>query len=185
MTDELIDIYDENNVPLGITELKSEAHRDGLWHHTASIFVIDENGQILLQKRSKNMPSNGGKWNPSGAGYVEPGESERCAAKRELLEETGIDIPTDELGTPTVFSSRDTCPDGSIKAQFKYIYFVRRNVDLGELKLQRDEVDEVRFFHLKEFEEMISSDRGNLASVGRGFWELSCSKIKSMLNNTP
>ncbi|NTW30866.1 MAG: hypothetical protein HGA33_06295, partial [Candidatus Moranbacteria bacterium] len=61
MADELIDIYDENNVPLGITELKSEAHRDGLWHHTASIFVIDENGQILLQKRSKNMPSNGGK----------------------------------------------------------------------------------------------------------------------------
>jgi len=37
LADELIDIYDEDNKPTGVQKMKSEAHRQGLWHRAAHI----------------------------------------------------------------------------------------------------------------------------------------------------
>ena len=54
MADELIDIYDENNKPLGIQKMKSEAHRDGLWHRASHVWIYNSKGEILLQLRAKN-----------------------------------------------------------------------------------------------------------------------------------
>ncbi len=53
MVDELIDICDENNNLLKIQKMKSEAHRDGLWHRTSHVWIYNSNGEILLQLRAK------------------------------------------------------------------------------------------------------------------------------------
>lgn len=181
MSDELIDIYDENDVPLGITRLKSEVHRDGLWHHTASVFVFDTAGNVLLQKRSKNMNSNGGKWSPTAGGYVEPGESDRDAAARELQEETGLRVLPEALGDPVFFSSKDTYPDGTIKAQFKYVYFLHTTIDTDRLSLQESEVGEARIFTLDEIDYLLRHHPEDMSAVGDGYWELALSEIRKRL----
>jgi 8-oxo-dGTP pyrophosphatase MutT (NUDIX family) len=52
----------------------------------AAILVVDAQERLLLMKRSDS-----GKWGPPG-GATEPGEHVEEAAKREALEETGLEI---------------------------------------------------------------------------------------------
>lgn len=58
--------------------------------HGAAVVVIDPAGRVLLQQRDDMTPPEGyGRWAIPGGG-VEPGETARQAAIREIAEETAI-----------------------------------------------------------------------------------------------
>ena len=78
---ELIDIYDENNNYLGYSVDRKEAHDNNLWHHHVSAWIMNCDGDVLLQQRSFNKKKNPGKWAKTG-GHVDGGETEEEAIKR-------------------------------------------------------------------------------------------------------
>jgi 8-oxo-dGTP pyrophosphatase MutT (NUDIX family) len=55
----------------------------------ASVILVDPDGRLLLQLRDGNTDSDPHRWSVPG-GHVEPGETPRAAALRELEEETGL-----------------------------------------------------------------------------------------------
>jgi 16S rRNA (adenine1518-N6/adenine1519-N6)-dimethyltransferase len=61
-----------------------------LKHRAVHIFVLNQKGEIFLQKRSRLKDKCPGLWDSSAAGHVDAGEEyENCAA-RELQEELGF-----------------------------------------------------------------------------------------------
>jgi lipoyl(octanoyl) transferase len=56
---------------------------------TVSVVAVGDDGRVLLLRRSGER---GGFWQPV-TGRIEPGESPEGAARRELREETGADVP--------------------------------------------------------------------------------------------
>ncbi len=62
--------------------------------HTISVTATRADGKVLLLRRSEER---GGFWQQV-TGRIEPGESPAVAARRELLEETGADVPVRPLG---------------------------------------------------------------------------------------
>jgi isopentenyl-diphosphate delta-isomerase len=66
---------------------KLEAHRNGQLHRAFSIFVFNENRQLLLQKRARTKYHSGGLWSNTCCGHPRPGESTPAAANRRLGEE--------------------------------------------------------------------------------------------------
>ncbi|AWR97014.1 NUDIX domain-containing protein [Acidianus sulfidivorans JP7] len=102
--------------------------------------IIDDN-KVLLIKRSK--PPNQGDWAIPG-GKVEYGESIFDAVKREMKEETNLDvIPVELLAVVQI-----------IKEGFHYIIldFVCK-VNSGELKASSDALD-ARFFSMEEIRKL-------------------------------
>jgi len=95
--DELIDIYDESNEPLGFRKMKSEAHREGLWHRASHVWIYNKRGEILLQLRAKSKELNPLKWDISAAGHISLGEEPIAAALRETKEELGLSIEANSL----------------------------------------------------------------------------------------
>lgn len=96
---EAFDIYDAPEaedvvcvgepVATGATKPRSEVHRDGDWHRSVDIWIIDGD-DVLIQRRSKLKDTNPGKLDVSCAGHLGAGQSPVDAALRELNEELGI-----------------------------------------------------------------------------------------------
>lgn len=56
----------------------------------SAVALIDESGQVLMQRRPLNR-QHGGLWEFPG-GKIEPGENAEQAARRELREELGVEV---------------------------------------------------------------------------------------------
>jgi 8-oxo-dGTP diphosphatase len=60
------------------------------------VFLVDARGWVLLQERDEHAPVAAEQWGIVG-GHVDPGEEWPAAMRRELVEETGIELPEDAL----------------------------------------------------------------------------------------
>ena len=54
------DLLDENGNKTGKTKLRTEVHRNGDWHKAVHIWIINNKGDVLLQRRcaTKDSDSN-------------------------------------------------------------------------------------------------------------------------------
>jgi 8-oxo-dGTP pyrophosphatase MutT (NUDIX family) len=77
--------------------------------HVANMALINSDHKILLLKRSDNLRKPG-IWGCPG-GMVDPGEDQLQAAKRELYEETGIDVNNYSITGQEVFLAHATDED--------------------------------------------------------------------------
>jgi mutator protein MutT len=88
---------------------------------TSLIYPVNEKGEILLGHKRRGMGY--GKWNGFG-GKIEPGETMRQCAVRELREESGL--VADEKDLELVGDLYFDCPDSPEWAHAGIVYFVRR-----------------------------------------------------------
>jgi isopentenyl-diphosphate delta-isomerase len=119
MAEERLILVDERNRATGAGG-KTPVHRAGLLHRAFSIFIVDEQGRILLQQRSHGKYHSGGLWANSCCGHPRPGETTRTAAGRRLTEELGLTAPL-SFG---FFSRYRADLDGGMQEnEFVYVYF--------------------------------------------------------------
>ncbi len=93
---EIFDVVDENDIPVG-TATRAEVHAKNLIHRAVHVFVLNRNGDLYLQKRSRLKDMNPGVWDSSVSGHLDAGEDYLQAAVRELGEEIGIDANAEDL----------------------------------------------------------------------------------------
>ncbi|MGB2419433.1 MAG: isopentenyl-diphosphate Delta-isomerase, partial [Luminiphilus sp.] len=73
---------------------KAELHQGaGTLHRAFSIFLFDDAGHVLLQKRSADKPLWPGFWSNTCCSHPRRGESYGIATRRRLKEELGVEAP--------------------------------------------------------------------------------------------
>jgi len=152
MTDELIDILDSKGNPTGSRLMKSEAHANGLWHYSVHVWIFNSRGEVLLQKRAMSKDTFPGLWDISSAGHVSAGETPNEAAVRELGEELGIKAKTGDLKRAMVRELESEPRPGLHNNEHVHVYFLKFEGDAKSLKIQKKELEEVKFILLDEFE---------------------------------
>ena len=119
MAEERLILVDEKNRAVGVGS-KTAVHRAGLLHRAFSIFIVDGDGRILLQRRAREKYHSGGLLANSCCGHPRPGETTLSAARRRLTEELGIHAPL----TFGFFSRYRANLDGGMQEnEFVYVYF--------------------------------------------------------------
>ena len=169
---EYLDVCDEKGQPTGGIVSRDKAHRDGIRHRTAHVWVIrEEKGQIqvLLQKRSANKESFPGMYDTSSAGHIPAGCEPLDSALRELREELGIEAGEGQLRYLGAICNRYEAQfRGKIFRDNEYcsVYLYREPLDAESLHLQAEEVERVDWFDLEQVREEIEHSRERFCVPG-------------------
>lgn len=150
---ELIQIVDENGNFTGEIMDKEEAHDKNLLHNEVAVFIINNNKQVLLQKRSANKRFNPNKW-ALCAGHVDENEGLENAALRELKEEVGLEISLGELHP---IAEREFT-FGDSNSHITYFFYTKSNKAEDDFIIQKEELSEVKWFDLDKVINMIKEE---------------------------
>ena len=165
MKEEFLEVYSPEGTKTGQKKSKSEIHRKGLFHSTVHVWIFTEEGNILIQKRSKKKELNPGVWDVSVAGHIKFNENIKKAAKRETLEETGININTKDLLKIGVYRSINIHPT-AIDKEFFHTYILKIDKNSIDLDYKNNEVDDLKFISIEEMESLIKK-KNNKIFIGK------------------
>ena len=164
--EEKIDVLNELGEFTGEVATRDECHKKGLWHRAVYAFIIDDKGNILLQKRSNNKKLWPNMWDVTVGGHVDAGEFGRQALIREVKEELGISINDDDIkylvGSTSINEQGDI-----INKHYNECYLITKNIDISDIKIQKEEVSEVRYFLKYELLKRISNNYEDLTEKNR------------------
>lgn len=159
---EYLDIVDESGMPTGETVERSAAHRYGVPHRTAHLWLLRRwNGcvQVLLQKRSltKSFP---GCYDISSAGHIPAGQEYLLSAVRELKEELGVTAEESELvccGDLNIIWDDVFFGEPYHDRQYTKVFLLWTDLEEGDFVLQEEEVDCVCWMDLEECMDAVSA----------------------------
>lgn len=140
------DLYDINRNLTGETIYKGEAIPPDRYILVVLSFIQNSDGKFLIQKRSKLKD---GKYASTG-GHPKSGETSLQGIITEIKEELGLTIFPNELNL--IFSGREDS-----EQVFFDIYYIKKDFDISNLVLQKDEVESVEWLSMKEIKELINN----------------------------
>jgi len=93
--EEQVILVNERDEKIGLMP-KLEAHQKGILHRAFSIFVFNDNNELMLQQRALNKYHSPGLWTNTCCSHQRDGETSLEAGKRRLEEEMGFITPLKE-----------------------------------------------------------------------------------------
>jgi len=141
--DESVILVDEQDRPIGAAP-KLDAHLNAQLHRAFSIFISDDNGNILLHRRADGKYHSSGFWTNACCGHPRPGEDTLTAAHRRLREEMGIACDLEERGA---FIYRAAVDNGLTEHELDHVFVGRYSGDPSPV---REEVQDWQWIPLKE-----------------------------------
>lgn len=141
---------------------KDLAPRDGIWHATIHVWVIDRVDRILLQHRAYDKEHFPGMWDISAAGHIAPGES----GAREVQEELGADSDIDDLEFVGILSLDHVFP-GFVNRERPRVYLWRTDRPADSFTFSDGEVIGLASLTIQQLEALIAGT-AVLVPVWRG-----------------
>lgn len=159
---EYLDIVDRENRVVG-RELRTRIHQQNLPHRAIHLLLRDSSGRFLLQKRSEQKLHYPGCWDSSVSGHVLSGEDFDATVRKEALEEIG-------------FSSNHAVPvfllEPSEEIGFEWIQCYVEKINPTRFRVDKNEVDEVRWWTEEAIVEALTREPGKFSSAFRIFFFL-------------
>ena len=149
MTQEYLDIVNEEDVVTG-KETRAKVHELGLWHRGVHVFLFNEQGEMLIQKRSADRTSSPSLLDCSVSEHVQADESYLDAAMRGMKEELGVEgIEVKQL---IKFKMNYGINDNEISMIYE------GKINSSQFRFDPVEIKSVRYMSLDEIKEKIRSE---------------------------
>jgi isopentenyldiphosphate isomerase len=145
---EIWDLYTKDRVLTGKTITRGEEIPKGFYRLAVTVCIFNSEGKMLIQQRVSFKDDWPNLWDVSCAGSSISGDTSQTAAEREVLEELGlkINLKNERPHLTNYFA------DG-----FNDIYILNMDLDLSKLKLQAEEVQNVKWASKEEIFSMIDN----------------------------
>jgi isopentenyl-diphosphate delta-isomerase len=140
---ELVILVDERDESVGTME-KMEAHKKGALHRAFSVFVMNKQGEMLIQQRAVEKYHSGGLWSNACCSHPAPGEETMDAAHRRLKEEMGFDCELRQLFSLTY---KQEVGKGLIEHEIDHIYVGQYE---GQPSINPKEVKSYQYVDMRE-----------------------------------
>jgi isopentenyldiphosphate isomerase/intracellular septation protein A len=143
--EEWVPLVDEQGRIVGKAP-RSEVHNGSkLLHPVVHLHVLNPNKNVLLQKRPLSKQIQPGKWDTAVGGHISAGETLEKALQKEAFEEIGLVGFSAKLIKVYQWESE-------VEAELVYLF---TTFDFKNVKVQSDEVEEIRFWTKNQIEKQI------------------------------
>lgn len=136
---------------LGLME-KQQAHINGLLHRAFSVFLFNDKGEMLLQKRASEKYHSPNQWTNAVCSHPRDGETYLEGAKRRLKEELGIEV---ELSEKFDFIYKADVGGGLWEHELDHVFTGYYDSDFN---LNKAEVEEVRYISMENLDKEMSEN---------------------------
>jgi len=136
----LVNEFDEE---VGAME-KMKAHEVAALHRAFSVFIFNNNGEMLLQQRAAKKYHSAGLWTNACCSHPRPGENIQQAAERRLKEELGFET---ELTKIFEFTYKASFDNGLTENEFDHVFIGRY---VGKIVPNKEEVSDYCFKTMDE-----------------------------------
>lgn len=156
--DEILDLYDRQGNPAGTLVRKAgqlPVAPEGTYWRVCDVWIIRQNGDILIQRRALTKPNAPGLWCESAGGSIQHGETREEGCIRETREELGVTVHPDQGTLAFEFVGRTSIHD---------VWIFRMDVPLESLTLQEEEVMDAKYVSPAELRRMARD--GEFISLG-------------------
>ena len=165
---ELWDVRDIDGKKTGKTVHRgNEVLKEGEFHLVIHLWLVNSEGEYLIQKRSSSRETSPGLWDITGGSAV-ASEGSIEALLRETEEELGVLLDPEKIPKPIRWTHAD-------RGGIVDIYFVHQDIPIEHFKSCPDEVESVRWATIPEIKEMISD--GTFWSDDPRYFELIAPQI--------
>lgn len=171
MDKEYIDVLDRNGQLVGRRSTIAEAHQQGLWHQTVHIWIYNQQGEILFQKRAATKKEFPLQWDISASGHINTGESPLAGALRELREELGIII------NPLLLKKVKTYKIESKNQQYQFnnkefahVYILLYNARINKSQLHPDEIADLQYLSIPALRRNLNHKKTSTLYVPHGHY---------------
>ena len=164
-------LVDENDNQIGEME-KLKAHQLGLMHRAFSVFIFNNRGDLLLQKRAKNKYHSAGLWSNACCSHPVSSDIKKEAEKR-LKKEMAI-----KCSLQKIFCLIYTAKVGDLtENEFDHVFIGHYN---GNVKHNKKEVEDYKWLNFEDLKNDISQNPQNYAEWFKLIYEkvFSYGKIK-------
>ena len=129
---EMVILVDKHDNQLGLME-KIEAHKKAVLHRAFSVFILNDNNELLIQQRALSKYHSPALWTNTCCSHPRNGESVLDAGNRRLNEEMGFET---ELYSLLSFIYRAQFDNGLTEHEFDHVLFGYYNDDPSINKLE-------------------------------------------------
>lgn len=140
-----IAVVDENDNILRFKDREDRNPNDRI--RISVLWLLNSKNEALISQRALTKANSPGKWTASVSGTVEDNETYLETMIRETQEELGINIEEREV-LWSVKKSIDR-----YRKYFGTVFFVKRDLEISKFKLQKEEVEQVRWISVNEVSE--------------------------------
>jgi isopentenyl-diphosphate Delta-isomerase len=154
---EFVVLVDENDNELGVME-KMEAHQKGVLHRAFSVFIFNDAGKMLLQRRALSKYHSAGLWTNACCSHPRPNETTLDAANRRLMEEMGMQT---QLELKTSFIYKTQFDNDLTEHELDYIFIGRSNENPV---INREEVQEYNWLSTTTIHQAITKHPDDFTS---------------------
>lgn len=157
MQEEVVILVDRDDNEVGLAP-KLAVHREGKLHRAVSVFILNDVGEMLLQRRAEAKYHSGGLWSNACCSHPRPGESPERTAVRRLEEEMGL-----SCGLEYVFNFiyQASLPGGLIEHELDHVFAGRVGGDPAPNAL---EVEDWRWAPIEQVERELAEDPGRFTA---------------------
>lgn len=156
---------------------KSDAHDgDGRLHRAFSLFLFNENGELLLQKRASSKRLWPGYWSNSCCSHPRRGETMDVATRRRLRDELNVAA---ELEFVYKFSYTASFGAAGSENELCHVFLGRIH---EAVRANDHEVDSTRFLAVNELERELSENPDTFTPWFRLEWEMLSERYSETLS---
>ena len=148
---EMLDVFDKFGNHVGIRSREfCHSKNPGVFHKPTWIWIVNSKGQLLIQRRAKDVKENANKWDAPVAGHTLAGESCIDACVRETQEEIGVKVDKSEFKFVKEWINTEGW-------EFAQIYILMLDISEQEMRLQEKEVSQIKWVNFSEFVDLLHS----------------------------